>query len=379
MAGLPCDKQAQRCQGFSRTLNSANASQQGPNPEGVMTRGTILSVDAMGGDHAPGVIVDGIAVFVKERPETKILLFGDEPALLPLVAAHPGLAQQCEIIHCDDKITSDMKPSQALRRGKGSSMWKALEAVKDGRANAAVSAGNTGALMAISMLVLRKMDGVHRPAMTAIWPTLAGRTVVLDVGANIEADAAQLVSFAIMGEAYARAALGKARPTIGLLNIGSEEMKGHDEVREAHEMLRNSNLDLDYRGFVEGDDISLGTVDVVVTDGFTGNIALKTAEGVARMLGTRVREALTKNLVTKAGALLAASGLGQLREQMNPSNANGGVLLGLGGVSVKSHGGTDARGFATACRLAADLATSHYPEEVVANLARIQQKGGAAY
>jgi phosphate acyltransferase len=350
----------------------------GPNPEGVMTRGTILSVDAMGGDHAPGVIVDGIAVFMKERPETKILLFGDEPALLPLVAAHPGLAQRCEIIHCDDKITSDMKPSQALRRGKGSSMWKALEAVKEGWANAAVSAGNTGALMAISMLVLRKMDGVHRPAMTAIWPTLAGRTVVLDVGANIEADAAQLVSFAIMGEAYARAALGKARPTIGLLNIGSEEMKGHDEVREAHEMLRNSNLDLDYRGFVEGDDISLGTVDVVVTDGFTGNIALKTAEGVARMLGTRVREALTKSLVTKAGAVLAASGLAQLREQMNPSNANGGVLLGLGGVSVKSHGGTDARGFATACRLAADLATSHYPEEVVANLARIQQKGVAA-
>lgn len=343
-----------------------------------MTRGTILSVDAMGGDHAPGVIVDGVALFVKERPDTKILLFGDEAALTPLVHAHSGLTERCEIIHCDHKITSDMKPSQALRRGKGSSMWNALEAVKEGRADASVSAGNTGALMAISMLVLRKMDGVHRPAMTAIWPTLAGRSVVLDVGANIEADAAQLVSFAIMGEAYARATLGKVRPTIGLLNIGSEEMKGHDEVREAHEMLRNSDLNLDYRGFVEGDDISMGAVDVVVTDGFTGNVALKTGEGVARMLGTRVREALTKSLVTKAGAVLAASGLNQLREQMNPSNANGGVLLGLGGVSVKSHGGTDARGFATACRLAADLATSHYPEEVAANLARIQQKGAPA-
>ncbi len=343
-----------------------------------MTRGTILSVDAMGGDDAPGMIVDGVALFVRERPESKVLLFGDEAALTPLVAAHSGLDGKCEIRHCDLKITSDMKPSQALRRGKGSSMWNALEAVKTGEASAAVSAGNTGALMAISMLVLRKMDGVHRPAMTAMWPTLRGRSVVLDVGANVEADAAQLVSFAIMGEAYARATLGKERPTIGLLNIGSEEMKGHDEVREAHEMLRSLDLNLDYHGFIEGDDISTGTVDVVVTDGFTGNVALKTAEGVARMLGTRVREALTRNVATKAGAVLAASGLHQLREQMNPSNVNGGVLLGLGGVSVKSHGGTDARGFATACRLAADLATSHYPEEVAANLARIQQKGAAA-
>ncbi|MCA8902964.1 MAG: phosphate acyltransferase, partial [Hyphomonas sp.] len=201
---------------------------------------------------------------------------------------------------------------------------------------------------------------------------------VLDVGANVEADAAQLVSFAIMGEAYARATLGKEHPTIGLLNIGSEEMKGHDEVREAHEMLRTLDIGLNYRGFVEGDDISMGSVDVIVTDGFTGNVALKTGEGVARMLATRVREALTKSLVTKAGAALASSGLKELREQMNPSNANGGVLLGLGGVSVKSHGGTDARGFATACVLAADLSTSHYQEEVAANLTRIQQKGVAA-
>lgn len=378
MAAFPYRKQTRRCQGLRRALNSANGSQTGRNPEGAMTRGTILSVDAMGGDHAPGVIVDGVALFVKERPDTHILLFGDEPVLEPLVAAHAGLMERCELIHSDQKITSDMKPSQALRRGKGSSMWMALEAVRDGQASACVSAGNTGALMAISMLVLRKMPGVHRPAMTAMWPTLQGRSVVLDVGANVEADAPQLVSFAIMGEAYARATLGKERPTIGLLNIGSEEMKGHDEVREAHELLRASDLDLDYRGFVEGDDISNGTVDVVVTDGFSGNVALKTAEGVARMLGIRVREALTSSLLTKAGAVLAASGLSQLREQMNPSNVNGGVLLGLGGVSVKSHGGTDARGFATACRLAADLATSHYPEEVAANLARIQQKGVAA-
>jgi glycerol-3-phosphate acyltransferase PlsX len=222
------------------------------------------------------------------------------------------------------------------------------------------------------------MDGVHRPAMTAMWPTLAGRSVVLDVGANVEADAAQLVSFAIMGEAYARATLGKERPTIGLLNIGSEEMKGHEEVREAHEMLPPSGLDLDYRGFVEGDDISMGAVDVVVTDGFTGNVALEDRRRRGPHAWHPRARSVDEDLSTKAGAVLASSGLNQLREQMNPSNANGGVLLGLGGVSVKSHGGTDAQGFATACRLAADLATSHYPEEVAANLARIQKKGAAA-
>lgn len=332
----------------------------------------------MGGDNAPGVIVEGVAQFLAARPQSRVLLHGDEARLGPLLEAHSGVADRCEIVHTDTAITSDMKPSQALRRGKGSSMWNALECVKDGRAAAAVSAGNTGALMAISMLVLRKMEGVHRPAMTAAWPTLRGRSVVLDVGANVEADAAQLVSFAIMGEAYARAILGIEHPSIGLLNIGSEEMKGHDEVREAHEWLRSANLGLNYKGFVEGDDISTGAVDVVVTDGFTGNVALKTAEGVARMLATRMREAFLSSLLSKMGALLARGGLGQLRTQMDPSNVNGGVLLGLGGVSVKSHGGTDARGFARACELAADLATSHYREEVAANLEKIREKGIAA-
>lgn len=343
-----------------------------------MAKGTILAVDAMGGDHAPDVIVEGVASFLASRPDTHVRLHGDETRIRGLLEKHAAQAARIEVLHTDNCVTSDMKPSQALRRGKGSSMWNALEDVKEGRANASVSAGNTGALMAISMLVLRKMDGVHRPAMTALWPTLTGRSVVLDVGANLEADAAQLVTFAIMGEAYARAILGKENPSIGILNIGSEEMKGHDEVREAHEILRASNLDLNYQGFVEGDDISTGVVDVIVTDGFTGNVALKTAEGVARMLGQRVREALTANLLTKFGAVLAQGGLGKLREQMNPSNVNGGVLLGLAGVSVKSHGGADGRGFARACEVAADLATSHYRDEVAANLGKIRQKGVAA-
>ncbi|KCZ51802.1 phosphate acyltransferase PlsX [Hyphomonas pacifica] len=343
-----------------------------------MAKGTILAVDAMGGDNAPDVTVEGATAFLSARKDAFVRLHGDEAKLKPILAKYSSVADRMEIVHTEDIITGDMKPSQALRRGRNSSMWNALEDVKEGRANAAVSAGNTGALMAISMLVLRKMDGVHRPAMTAAWPTLRGRSVVLDVGANLEADAAQLVTFAIMGEAYARAILGIKRPTIGLLNIGSEEMKGHDEIREAHEWLRGSDLELDYQGFVEGDDISSGKVDVIVTDGFTGNVALKAGEGVARMLGVRVREALTGNLFSKLGAVLAMGGLKNLRAQMDPSNVNGGVLLGLGGVSVKSHGGTDGRGFARACQLAADLATSHYRDEVATNLAKIRQKGIAA-
>ncbi len=344
-----------------------------------MAKGTILAIDAMGGDKAPEVTVQGAAAFLSGRKDAAVRLHGDEVRLKPVLDQYGSVSGRIEIVHSDIEITSDMKPSQALRRGKNSSMWNALEDVKEGRASASVSAGNTGALMAISMLILRKMDGVHRPAMTAAWPTLRGRSVVLDVGANLEADAAQLVTFAIMGEAYARAILGIERPTIGLLNIGSEEMKGHDEIREAHDLLRAADsLNLAYQGFVEGDDISSGKVDVIVTDGFTGNVALKAGEGVARMLGVRVREALTSSLMSKVGAALAMGGINRLRSQMDPSNVNGGVLLGLGGVSVKSHGGTDARGFARACELAADLANSHFRDEVATNLAKIRQKGIAA-
>lgn len=337
----------------------------------------ILSIDAMGGDDAPGMVIDGLAILAQERGDLSFQLHGDEAVLAPLVAACGPLEGRVTVHHSDSKIDSEMKPSQALRRGKGSSMWNAVDAVKQGSAGASVSAGNTGALMAISMLLLRKMDGVHRPAMTAIWPTLEGRSVVLDVGANIEADATQLVTFAIMGEAFARAVLDKKRPTVGLLNIGSEDLKGHDEVRGAHERLKQGDINLDYQGFVEGNDISMGAVDVVVTDGFTGNVALKAGEGVARMMGVHLRNALTKSPITKMGAVLAMSGLKELKHQMDPSNVNGGVLLGLGGVSVKSHGGANAEGFAQACRLAASLAGSHYQEEIVANLAKIREEGEA--
>ncbi len=341
-----------------------------------MSDSLVLSVDAMGGDAAPGVVVEGLSAFAAIRSGINFILHGDETAIRSELDAHPALARRCELRHTDIKIGMEDKPSQALRK-RESSMFRAVQCVKDGEARASVSAGNTGALMAISMMVLRKLDGVHRPAMTALWPTLKGRIVVLDVGANLEADGHQLLTYAIMGEAYARAIRGVARPSIGILNVGSEEMKGHEEVRRAADLIKSSGLDLNYYGFVEGNDISEGTVDVVVTDGFSGNIALKTAEGTARLVANFVREALTSSPLAKAGALVARGGLERLRERMDPSNVNGGVLLGLNGVSVKSHGGTDVKGFATALGLAADLALSHYMDEVAASLARIR-RGSAA-
>jgi len=325
----------------------------------------------MGGDEAPAVVIDGLSQFCAGRNGVRFLLHGDNAHLDPLLGRATDLAARSEVRHTDIAVSMDDKPSQALRRAKGSSMWNAIECVKTGEAHAAFSAGNTGALMAMSMMQLRKMPGVHRPGMTAIWPTMTGNCVVLDVGANLEADAAQLITFAVMGEAYARAVTGTAKPTVGLLNVGSEDSKGHGVLKDAAAMLASGKLDLDYRGFVEGNDISAGTVDVVVTDGFSGNIALKTAEGTARLVASYLREALTVGPRAKFGALMASKGLRQLRDKMNPSNVNGGVLLGLNGVVVKSHGGADADGIETALKLAADLAGSRYKEEVQAGLDRI--------
>ncbi|MEM6535184.1 MAG: phosphate acyltransferase PlsX [Pseudomonadota bacterium] len=329
----------------------------------------VLSIDAMGGDSAPEVVLDGLAISAARRPDITFQVYGRSSDIAPGIETR-SLNGRCEIMHCDEIVSMSDKPSAALRRAKGTSMWGAVQAVKSGAAAAAVSAGNTGALMAFSMLVLRKMEGVHRPAMTAAWPTMAGQSIVLDIGANLDADSDQLVTFAIMGEAYARAVTGKAKPTIGLLNIGSEDEKGRDTLKLAAERLRDPVLGLDFRGYVEGNDISMGAVDVVVTDGFTGNVALKTAEGTARLVAAYVREALTSSMLSKVGAALAGGGLRDLRDRMNPSKVNGGVLLGLNGVVVKSHGGTDADGYATAIDLAADLASSQYMSEVASSLNR---------
>ena len=243
--------------------------------------------------------------------------------------------------------------------------------MKEGEANAALSGGNTGALMAISKLLLRMNGGLDRPAIVASWPTLRGVTAVLDVGANIESDAAQLVEFAIMGEAFYAAVHGAERPTVGLLNVGSEEQKGHEEVREANRILREAGINIDYRGFVEGDDIAKGTVDVVVTDGFSGNIALKTAEGTARFVRSVMRDAFTSSLQAKIGAMIAAPALRKMRDRLDPSSVNGGPLLGLNGIVVKSHGGADARGYANAICIAADLASSGYAAQIDRNLKQL--------
>ena len=335
-----------------------------------MTQSLMISVDAMGGDHGPQVTLGGIALALKSMPRNVRFLVHGDAAILEAECARIGLAtDQLQISHTDKVIASDEKPATALRRGKGSSMWNSVEAVKTGQAIAAVSAGNTGGLMAISKLILRMSVDVDRPCLVASWPGVKGLTTVLDVGANIDCDAKRLVEFAIMGEAFHRAAHGIARPTVGLLNVGSEDMKGHEEVRQAHAILRDGPFNLDYRGFVEGDDLWQNSVDVVVTDGFTGNVALKTAEGTANYIAHELRSALTSTLGSKLGAMLARPALRQFRNRLNPPRAA--PLLGLNGVVVKSHGGADARDFADAIKMAIDLSQSDFAGEIERNMTQM--------
>jgi len=334
----------------------------------------VISIDAMGGDHGPPVVVASLkraAERLKGR-DVRFLLHGDEARIRSCMKHIGETAERCDVRHTDQVVAMDEKPAVALRRSKGSSMWNAIEAVKEGAAHAAVSAGNTGALMAVSKLQLRMAaPGLDRPAIVASWPTFKGVTAVLDVGANVQSDAAQLVEFAIMGEAFHRAVHGSTRPTVGLLNVGAEDIKGHEEVREAQKLMREGGFDFEYYGFVEGDDIAKGTVDVIVTDGFTGNIALKTAEGTARFISALMKDALTANPMSRMGALLALPSLKAMRARIDPNSLNGGPLLGLNGVVVKSHGGADAKGFANAIKIAADLADSNYAERIARNLDRL--------
>ncbi|MDP8915864.1 MAG: phosphate acyltransferase PlsX [Pseudomonadota bacterium] len=327
----------------------------------------------MGGDHGPPVVVPAVARACERLrgEEVRFLLHGDARRLEPELKRCPDAHCVSEVRHTATEIPMDEKPALALRRSKGSSLWNAIDTVKAGEAQAAVSAGNTGALMAISRLVLRMSGGLDRPAIVASWPNVRGVSAVLDVGANVTSDAAQLVQFAIMGSAFHHAVHGTERPTVGLLNVGVEDVKGHEEVREAHALLLEAGLDLDYRGFVEGDDIAKGTVDVVVTDGFTGNIALKTAEGTARFISGLLRESLTSSPRSKLGALIAAPALRKMRARIDPGAVNGGPFLGLNGIVVKSHGGADAKSFANALKVAVDLARSDYASEIARNLDRL--------
>ena len=323
-----------------------------------MTNGVRIALDAMGGDFGPSVVVPGAAIARDRRPDTSYLFFGDEKQIRPLVEQHPKLAAVSEIRHTDVVVKSDDKPSQAVRAGRrGSSMWLAIDAVKKGEADAAVSAGNTGALMAMSKICLHMLPGIERPALAAIWPTLRGESIVLDVGATIGADAEHLFDLAIMGSAMARIFFDIDRPTVGLLNVGTEEIKGLEEVKAASRRLREANIpSIDYRGFVEGDDLGKGTVDVVVTEGFTGNIALKTAEGTAKQIAQYMRDAFKSSMMSKIGALLARGAFQTLKQKIDPRRVNGGLFLGLDGVIIKSHGGMDAVGFAGAIEVGYDMA-----------------------
>jgi glycerol-3-phosphate acyltransferase PlsX len=317
-----------------------------------------IALDAMGGDVGASVVIPGAAISLKRHPDTEFLLYGDSRQINEQLANHPALKKTSHVVHTDVTVSMHDKPSQALRRGrKNSSMWLAIDAVKKGEADAAVSAGNTGALMAMARFHLHTMPGIDRPAIAGIWPTARGQSVVLDLGASIGGDAHHLVSLAVMGSAMASVLFDRKRPTVGLLNIGVEEVKGGEEIRKASEQLRAMNLpELDYIGFVEGDGIGGGAADVIVSEGFSGNIALKAAEGTARQMADFLREAMASSWQSKIGYLFARSAFKALREKLDPNKSNGGVLLGLKGVVVKSHGGTNAEGFAYAVDVGYEMA-----------------------
>ena len=336
----------------------------------VLADPLVISIDAMGGDLGPSMVTPGVALAAADT-RLRFLLHGDEGILREALLRTPGLAARCEVRPAASVVAMDAKPAHAMRRGKGSSMWNAIESVRSGEAAAAVSAGNTGALMAISRLQLRMAGALDRPALVANWPTMQGITAVLDVGANVVCDADRLVEFAVMGAAYHRAVYRSVRPTLGLLNIGTEHDKGHEEVKGADRRLQDGGFDFDYLGFVEGDDIAKGVADVIVTDGFTGNVALKTAEGLARFFRAELRATFTSSLAARTGAFIARGALRAMSQRLDPSGASGGPFLGLNGIVVKSHGGADARAFSTAIRLAASLGRSDFAAEVARHLSRL--------
>lgn len=325
----------------------------------------VIALDAMGGDNAPEIVVEGANLALKNYPKVRFIFFGDEKRVLPLVEQCPKLKKVSEVRHTDQAVLNEDKPSVALRKKRQSSMRLAINAVDSGEAHCVVSAGNTGALMTMAKFVLKTLPGIDRPAIATYMPTIKGRSVMLDLGANIECSPRNLIQFALMGGVFSRAYLGVERPTIGLLNIGSEEMKGNESLKEAAQMLKDTPLEhADFHGFVEGDDIAKGTVDVVVTDGFTGNVALKTIEGTAKLIKHFMSEAFKTSLLARIGGLFSLGALRKLRQSLDPRKYNGAMFLGLRGVCVKSHGGTDGEGFANAIGVAHDLVKFGFNEKI---------------
>ncbi|WP_448203471.1 phosphate acyltransferase PlsX [Azospirillum sp. sgz302134] len=339
-----------------------------------MSQRLTIALDAMGGDHGTDMVIAGADIARERHPDVHYLLFGDAARIEPLLAQRPALKAVAEVRHTPDSVAADAKPSVALRAGRQSSMRLAIDSVADGQAACVVSAGNTGALMAMAKFVLKTLPGIDRPAIASFFPTLKGESIMLDLGANTECQSENLVQFAVMGAIFARTLLGLSEPTIGVLNIGSEEMKGNDVVRNAAARLREMPLPGRFHGFVEGNDIAAGTVDVIVTDGFTGNVALKTAEGTSKLFTEFLRRTFQSSWPARIGYLLARGAFKRLKQRIDPRRYNGAMFLGLRGVCVKSHGGTDAVGFANAIGVAYNLASNGFNDRIKEE---VQRLGGA--
>ncbi len=337
-----------------------------------MNQEIILALDAMGGDQAPEMVLRGANLARIRYPNLRFVIFGDETVISPLLRRFKKLTSISTIEHTKEKILNDDTLAVIIRQRRNSSMSLAIHSVGSGQTQGIVSAGNTGALMAFAKIVLKTLPGIDRPAMGSIFPTQRGESVMLDLGANIDCSSGHLVQFAIMGEVFARNVLGVREPTVGLLNIGTEEVKGNDIIRNAASALRESGLPIKFHGFIEGDDIAAGTVDVVVTDGFAGNIALKTAEGAARLYGSYIRSAFKRSVMSRAGYLLARPALKMLRDRLDPRAYNGAMFLGVNGVVVKSHGGTDYKGFANALCVAADMVNQGINPKIINELSRME-------
>lgn len=333
-----------------------------------------VAVDVMGGDHGPSVTIPACVEAFRRNDSLKFKLYGDQAKIAPYLDQFPVFAQSCNVHHTTVMIENSTKPSQAIRMGKESSMRLALDAVANGEADCCVSAGNTGALMATSKLVLKCLPGIHRPAIASIFPTIKGQTLVLDLGANLHCGAENLVQFAVLGAVYARIVMGIERPSVGLLNVGSEDMKGHDVLKAASTILASVQFPGQYHGFVEGDDITAGTVDVVVTDGFTGNVALKTAEGVGKMVGHFIKDEFRHSLAAKFGYFFCWAALKRVKQRMDPRMHNGGLFLGLNGICVKSHGGTDQIGFTNAIERAAAMAHNKFNDRVAVEIEELSSQ-----
>lgn len=354
-------------------LSSQNIASNAPSAD--KSGRIIISVDAMGGDRGPAAVISGIAQSAAKNPDIGFIVHGDEPTLTKLLKKKRHLADVVEVRHAEDVVTMDAKPSHVMRNGKKTSMWSTVDAVRNGEAAVAVSCGNTGALMALSMIRLRKLPGVNRPAIACLWPSTnpGGFNVMLDVGADIRADEHDLLQYALMGASYARNGLGLSRPRIGLLNVGTEEHKGRAELKAANELIADAadQANIDYVGFVEGGDIPSDRADVIVTDGFTGNIALKTGEGTASFISGALRSAFKHSPLSRLGALFALTSLKRLQKRIDPRRVNGGVFLGLNGTVVKSHGSADATGVSAAIKLAFTLGKSGFSEKLAARVASV--------